>query len=120
MTGQEGCIVYRRRRHRRTIMDTFATHCGPTGPGKHGKKKRDTFMKRYLVIIAALAFLGLPVVAGAEETSVPPELNWTATPPARKIVDTDRWTAVLAQLVPDGVITVEEQAHWLQPFVTAP
>jgi hypothetical protein len=59
-------------------------------------------------------------VAGAEETSVPPELNWTATPPARKIVDTDRWTAVLAQLVPDGVITVEEQAHWLQPFVTAP
>jgi len=38
-------------------------------------------MKRYLVIFTALALLALPVVLGAEETQIPPELNWTPTRP---------------------------------------
>jgi len=40
-------------------------------------------MKRYLATLAVLGLLALPVMVGAEETWIPPEANWTSTPPAR-------------------------------------
>jgi hypothetical protein len=39
-------------------------------------------MKHWLMIFAAVASLALPAMVGAsDETDIPPEANWTATPP---------------------------------------
>ncbi|MBI3328557.1 MAG: hypothetical protein HYZ81_17880 [Nitrospinae bacterium] len=74
-------------------------------------------MKRYLMIFAALALLAVPMAAGAEGTWIPPELNWTPTPPARGTIDTTR---LQEGLVKKGVITPQEAAQLAQPPVTAP
>jgi hypothetical protein len=40
-------------------------------------------MKQWLAIFAAVAFLALPVmVSASDETEIPPEANWSPTPPA--------------------------------------
>jgi hypothetical protein len=44
-------------------------------------------MKQWLAIIAAVAFLAVPIMVSAgEETVIPPEPNWTPTPPASGLV----------------------------------
>ena len=43
-------------------------------------------MKQWLAIVAAVAFLALPALAGADETRIPPEANWTATPGTPELV----------------------------------
>lgn len=48
-------------------------------------------MTRYLVIAALLGLLVLPVVAVGEETTIPPDLNWTSTPLAEAGSDTSQW-----------------------------
>jgi hypothetical protein len=40
-------------------------------------------MTQYRVMVAVLTLLALPLGAGTEQTVTPPELNWTATAPAR-------------------------------------
>jgi hypothetical protein len=75
-------------------------------------------MKRYLVIGAMLAMLTMPVMVGAEESTwIPPELNWSPTPPASGLVDASGMTALLANLANRGVITPQEQAQLMQPLV---
>jgi hypothetical protein len=40
-------------------------------------------MKQWFAIVAAVLFLAMPAMASAsEETVIPPEANWTPTPPA--------------------------------------
>jgi hypothetical protein len=44
-------------------------------------------MKQWLAIVAAVAFLALPaMVSASDETIVPPEANWSSTPPASGLV----------------------------------
>jgi hypothetical protein len=44
-------------------------------------------MKQWLAIVAALGFLAVPIMVSAgEETRIPPEANWTPTPPASGLV----------------------------------
>jgi hypothetical protein len=74
-------------------------------------------MKRALVTFAALALLALPLVAAAEDTTFPPEVNWTPTPPGGETVDIDRVTMrqLMDVLVKTGVITPQEQVSLSQP-----
>ena len=65
-------------------------------------------MKRLLTIMAVLAALALPMVAGADDNPIPPEANWTPTPPARSRVDAGQ---LMDLLVKKGVLTPAEQAH---------
>lgn len=69
-------------------------------------------MTRLILIAAALALLALPIGVGAEETVIPPEMNWTSTPPARGMVDAGKLTELLVQ---KGVLTSGEQAQIKQP-----
>ena len=41
-------------------------------------------MKPHLVIVAPLVLLTLAVILGADETVIPPEVNWTGDPPHGK------------------------------------
>ena len=74
-------------------------------------------MKRYLATLAVLGLLALPVMVGAEETWIPPEANWTSTPPARGAVDAARPKEIL---VKKGVITPQEGAQLTQPQPATP
>lgn len=65
-------------------------------------------MRQYLAIFAMLAMLSIPFVAMAgEETVIPPEANWTPTPPMPKTVNSARLTELLVE---KGVLTPQEQA----------
>jgi hypothetical protein len=69
-------------------------------------------MKKSGVILIAMALLLLPLWVGADETTIPPEANWTPTPPARPTVD----LVQLAQLlVAKGLISDQEYAQLIQP-----
>ena len=68
---------------------------------------RRTRMKRLLVTFAALALLALPVVAGADDTSIPPQLNWTPTPPAQRTREAVG-IALAEFLVKKGMLTPQE------------
>jgi hypothetical protein len=69
-------------------------------------------MKRYLLILMALALLALPVMVGAQETVIPPEAHWTPTPPAQQAVNMAQLAQILLQ---KGVITSQEYAQLTQP-----
>jgi hypothetical protein len=75
-------------------------------------------MKRTLLIVALLAALTMPMIAGADDQGwMPPE--WTPTPPARPSVDLVR----LAQLLESrGVISDQDYLRLTQPqsFSLAP
>jgi hypothetical protein len=44
--------------------------------------ERRSAMKQWLAIFAAVAFLTLPaMVQASDETEIPPEANWSPTPP---------------------------------------
>jgi hypothetical protein len=48
-----------------------------------------TQMQQWMAIVAAMAFLALPVMVSAgDETRIPPEANWSPTPPASGLVET--------------------------------
>ena len=74
-------------------------------------------MKRWLVISAVLAVLALPLVGGADETTIPPEAHWTPYPPARGIVDAEKLADLL---VKKGLITPVEQSQLTQPSALRP
>jgi hypothetical protein len=69
-------------------------------------------MKKFGMILIVVTLLVLPLWVGADETTIPPEANWTPTPPARPTVD----LVQLAQLlVAKGVISDQEYAQLIQP-----
>jgi len=77
-------------------------------------------MKRVLRIFAVLTLLGVPMVTSADDTTIPPQMNWTATPPARGTAEMARMSELLANLINKGAITAQDQAQLAQPFVEIP
>jgi hypothetical protein len=74
-------------------------------------------MKRYGVLLLVMMLLSLPLVVGADETPIPPEANWTPTPPARPIVDL---VQLVQLLMAKGVISDQEYAQLTQPQLSSP
>jgi hypothetical protein len=75
-------------------------------------------MKRYGgVVLLVMALLSLPLWAGADETTIPPEANWTPTPPARPTIDL---VQLVQLLVAKGVISDQEYAQLTQPQLSSP
>jgi hypothetical protein len=69
-------------------------------------------MKKPGMILMVIALLLLPLWVGADETTIPPEMNWTPTPPARPTIDLVQLTQLL---VAKGVISDQEYAQLMQP-----
>jgi hypothetical protein len=62
-------------------------------------------MKQWLAIFAAVAFLALPsMVSASEETVIPPEANWSPTPPtpAHLMVPQERVVSTAQEQVSDA------------------
>jgi hypothetical protein len=74
-------------------------------------------MKRTVMFLAMLAVLAIPLMVQADETVIPPEANWTPTPPVRSTVDLVQLVQVL---VANGVITDQDYAQLTQPQLSAP
>jgi hypothetical protein len=69
-------------------------------------------MKKYGLVLLIMMLLSLPLWAGADETTIPPEANWTPTPPARPTIDL---VQLVQLLVAKGVISDQEYAQLTQP-----
>jgi hypothetical protein len=69
-------------------------------------------MRRTLLMLMMFALLAMPVMATADDQSIPPEANWTPTPRARQTVDLDR---LVSLLVEKGMISTQEYAQLTQP-----
>jgi hypothetical protein len=74
-------------------------------------------MKRALMVLAVLAVLAIPMTVRADETVIPPEANWTPTPPARSTVDVNQLASLLVE---KGMITPQEYAQLTQQQLSAP
>lgn len=77
-------------------------------------------MKRVLRIFAVITLLALPIVASAADSPIPPEMNWTATPPLRGAAEMARISDLLASLVSRGMITTQERDQLVEPYVEIP
>jgi hypothetical protein len=75
-------------------------------------RKEMMLMKKSGVILIVMALLLLPLWVGADETTIPPEMNWTPTPPARPTIDL---VQLVQLLVAKGVISDQEYAQLIQP-----
>jgi len=73
-----------------------------TSPSVTTQGEEMTTMKRYVVVLMVLTLLSLPLVARADDQTIPPEANWSPYPPARSTVDAGQLTDVLVQ---KGVLT---------------
>jgi hypothetical protein len=60
------------------------------------------------MVLTGLAF---PLVAGAGDQSIPPEANWTPTPPYRSAVDAAQLTEMLVR---KGILTPIDQRGLMQ------
>jgi hypothetical protein len=73
-------------------------------------------MKRTLMIVALLAALTVPMIAGADDQGwMPPE--WNPTPPARQTIDANQLASLLVE---KGMITQQDYAQLTQPQVSSP
>jgi hypothetical protein len=73
-------------------------------------------MKRTLMIVAMLAALTIPVIAGADDQGwMPPE--WTPTPPARQTIDANQLASLLVE---KGMLTRQDYAQLTQPPASSP
>jgi hypothetical protein len=73
-------------------------------------------MKRTLMIVALLAALTIPAIAGADDQGwMPPE--WTPTPPARETIDANQLASLLVE---KGMITRQDYVQLTQPQVSSP
>jgi hypothetical protein len=73
-------------------------------------------MKRTLTMLMMFAVLAMPMLATADDQTIPPEANWTPTPPARQTVDAASLVSLLAQ---KGMITPQEYAQLTSPQSSA-
>jgi hypothetical protein len=58
-----------------------------------------------------------PALVGAEQTVIPPEANWTPTPPARSTVDLSQLVRLLME---KGMITPKEYTRLTYPQLSSP
>jgi hypothetical protein len=65
-------------------------------------------MERTVMMVIMCAALATPLMARADDQPIPPEAQWTPTPPARSTVEVNQLASVL---VDHGMIT--RQAHTL-------
>jgi hypothetical protein len=74
-------------------------------------------MKRTLMILAMVILLTAPMIAGADDQTIPPEANWTPTPPAQQTVDVVQLASLLVE---KGMITPREYAQLTHPQSSSP
>ena len=74
-------------------------------------------MKRYVLALMILMLLALPLIAGADDQTIPPEANWTPTPPASSKVDARELMEVLVR---KGLLTPIDQSELTQSPVAIP
>ena len=74
-------------------------------------------MKRTLMILAMLTMLALPMMAVADDQPMPPEANWTPTPPAQQTVDVGQLASLLVE---KGMISRQEYAQLTHPQSATP
>jgi hypothetical protein len=74
-------------------------------------------MRRTLLMLMMFAVLAMPVMATADDQTIPPEANWTPTPPARQTVDLVR---LVSLLVEKGMITSQEYTQLTHPQPSSP
>lgn len=74
-------------------------------------------MKRYVLVLMVLTLLSLPLMAGADDQTIPPEANWTPTPPASAKVDARE---LMEMLVRKGLLTPIDQSKLTQSPVVIP
>jgi hypothetical protein len=76
-----------------------------------------TPMQRYVVVLLVLTLFSLPLVARADDQTIPPEVNWSATPPTQTKVDAGQ---LMELLVRKGLLTPLDQNELTQSPVRAP
>jgi hypothetical protein len=69
-------------------------------------------MRRMLMTLMMCAVLAMPLMAMADDQTIPPEANWTPTPPAQQTVDVVRLASLLVE---KGMITPQEYAQLTNP-----
>jgi hypothetical protein len=74
-------------------------------------------MRRTLLMLMMFALLAMPVMATADDQTIPPEAHWTPTPPAEQTVDMVR---LVSLLVEKGMITTQEYAQLTHPQSSSP
>jgi hypothetical protein len=74
-------------------------------------------MKRTLMILAMLTMLAMPMMAIADDQTIPPEANWTPTPPAQQTVDVGQLASLLME---KGMISRQEFAQLTHPQSSTP
>jgi hypothetical protein len=68
-------------------------------------------MKHYVVVLMVLTLLSLPLMAGADDQTIPPEANWTPTPPASSTVNARELMEVLVR---KGLLAPIDQSQLTQ------
>jgi hypothetical protein len=74
-------------------------------------------MRRVLLMSMMFVLLAMPVMATADDQTIPPEANWTPTPPAEQTVDMGRLASLLVE---KGMITRHEYAQLTHPQPSSP
>jgi hypothetical protein len=68
-------------------------------------------MKRFVLVLMVLTLLSLPFMAGADDQTIPPEANWTPTPPASSTVNAKELMEVLVR---KGLLAPVDQSQLTQ------
>jgi hypothetical protein len=69
-----------------------------------------------LLMLMMSAMLAMPLMAMGDDQSIPPEANWTPTPPAQQTVEVARLASLLVE---KGMITPREYAQLTQPQLSS-
>lgn len=81
-------------------------------------KQHGMGLRRWMGAFTAIAlFAAWPAFVGAQETVIPPEAQWTPTPPARQTVDPGRLAELLRA---KGVITGQDYAQLTRSRLSSP
>ena len=74
-------------------------------------------MRRAVMMVIMCAVLSTPMMASADDQTIPPEAHWTPTPPARSTVAVNQVASVL---VDSGMITPQALTQLTQPQASSP
>jgi hypothetical protein len=74
-------------------------------------------MRRTLAMLMMCAALAMPLVASADDQTIPPEAHWSPIPPARSTVEVNQLASLL---VDKGMITPQESTQLTHPQAASP